>query len=255
MSEEKYTKEKVLWSKKYTDKLMTFTITRPESYQFKPGQFSRIGLPEDSGFIWRAYSIASSVNENFLEYYVVLIENGSMSQRLSSIKDGDEILLDKTAFGFLLPERFESGKNLVMLATGSGIAPFLSQLKFLALWEQFDKVILVHSVSYQDELVSLALVNKLHDYPELSSVLTQLQFVPVVTRNEVDGAFKERVPALIVSGQLEERIGFKFTPEDTRFLICGNPKMVQDTFKSLLDRGFSMHRNHLPGQIIMENGF
>ncbi|MCV2503312.1 MAG: ferredoxin--NADP reductase [Neisseriaceae bacterium] len=255
MTEEKYSKEKVLWSKKYTDKLMAFAITRPENYQFKPGQFSRIGLPEDSGFIWRAYSIASSQNEDFLEYYVVLIEEGAMSQRLSQIKEGDEVLLDKTAFGFLLPERFESGKNLVMLATGSGIAPFLSQLKLAALWEQFDKIVLVHSVSYQDELISSELVNKLHDYPELASVLTRLQFVPVVTRNEVEGAFKERVPALITSGQLEQKIGFEFTPEDTRFLICGNPKMVQDTFKSLLDRGFAMHRNRLPGQIIMENGF
>ena len=46
-----------------------------------------------------------------------------------------------------------------------------------------------------------------------------------------------------------------FTPENSRFMICGNPEMVKDTFKTLLDMGFAMHRNKVPGQIMMENGF
>lgn len=255
MSTEKYTIEKVLWSKKYTNKLMSFAISRPENYQFIPGQFSRIGMFEDSGFIWRAYSITSHQNENSLEYLVLLIEEGPMSQRLFNIRADEEILLDKTAFGFFTPERFESGKNLIMLATGSGIAPFLSQLKSISLWVRFEKIALVHSVSYQDELISYTLLEQLKSYLELDHLIKRLQFVPVVTKEERLGAFRERIPQLITSGQLEQKLGFKFTPEETRFLICGNPQMVQASFKSLLDRDFVMHRNHLPGQIIMENGF
>ena len=123
---EKFTEETVLWVKRHTDKLMTFAITRPEGYRFSAGQFSRLGFRDGEGFIWRAYSIVSAEYDDTLEYFVVLIEDGPISAKFALLQEQDTILLDKTATGFLLPERFADGRDLVMLCTGSGIAPFLS---------------------------------------------------------------------------------------------------------------------------------
>ncbi|MDN8580719.1 ferredoxin--NADP reductase, partial [Eikenella corrodens] len=116
----KYTEETVLWVKRHTPKLMSFAISRPEEYRFAAGQFSRLGFPEGSGFIWRAYSVVSAEYDDTLEYFAVLIEDGPMSARFEQMEAGNTILLDKTATGFLLPERFPDGSDLIMLSTGSG---------------------------------------------------------------------------------------------------------------------------------------
>ena len=77
----------------------------------------------------------------------------------------------------------------------------------------------------------------------------------MVTREASAGALNARIPALLTDGSLANALGWTFSPEHTRFLICGNPAMVQDTFQALLKMGYAMHRNRIPGQIIMENGF
>ena len=123
----KYTEETVLWVKRHTPKLMSFAISRPEEYRFAAGQFSRLGFPEGSGFIWRAYSVVSAEYDATLESFAVLIEDGPMSARFEQLEAGSTILLDKTATGFLLPERFPDGSDLIMLSTGSGIAPRLGR--------------------------------------------------------------------------------------------------------------------------------
>ena len=231
--EAKFTEEKVLWIKHHTPKLMTFAISRPESYRFSAGQFSRLGFRDGEGFIWRAYSVVSAEYADTLEYFAVLIEGGPMSARFAAMKEGDTILLDKTATGFLLPERFPDGKDLVMLCTGSGIAPFLSIIEQPEIWQRFDRLILAHSVSFADELIFRRRVEALKDHP-LSG---------------------KRIPDLLKDGSLEAYVGFKFTKADTRFMVCGNPAMVKDTFQALMDLGFAMHRNRIPGEIMMENGF
>jgi ferredoxin/flavodoxin---NADP+ reductase len=254
-AEAKFTEETVLWVKQHTPKLLTFAITRPEAYRFSAGQFSRLGFRDGAGFIWRAYSIVSAEYAETLEFFVVLIEEGSMSARLAQLQAGDHILLDKTAFGFLLPGRFTDGDQLVMLSTGSGIAPFLSMLQQPAVWERFQHIGLVHSVSQADELIFSRYINDLIHHPLIGEYTGKLSYQPVVTRESVTGALNQRLPQLLQNGTLATALGLTFTPAQTRFMLCGNPAMVADTFKALLDMGYSMHRNRTPGQIIMENGF
>lgn len=251
----KYTEETVLWVKQHTPKLMTFAISRPPGYRFSAGQFSRLGFRDGAGFIWRAYSVVSAEYEDTLEYFVVLVENGPMSGRLAALKPGESLLLDKTATGFLLPERFADGHDLVMLCTGSGIAPFLSILQQPAVWQRFDRLALVHSVSFADELIFNARVAALQHHALVGGHAHQLAFQTVVTRGQSSTALNQRLPELIQNGCLAAALRMDFTPQRTRFMICGNPAMVKDTFKSLLDLGFIMHRNKVPGQIMMENGF
>lgn len=254
--EAKYTTEKVLWVKRHTPKLMSFAITRPEGYRFTAGQFSRLGFPAGEGFLWRAYSVISAEYADYLEYYAVLIENGPMSGKLAILKESDEILLDKQSTGFLLPERFVGGKDLVMLATGSGIAPFLSMLEQPELWQRFEHVTLVHSVSFARELVFKERLENLKDHPLVGEYYAKFSFVPVTTREANIGMLSnQRIPALLKEGVVEQYIGLPFNREDTRFMVCGNPSMVKDTFQVLMDLGYTMHRNREPGQIMMENGF
>lgn len=254
-AEAKFTEETVLWVKQHTPKLLTFAITRPEAYRFSAGQFSRLGFRDGAGFIWRAYSVVSAEYADTLEYFVVLIEGGPMSARLAQLQAGDSILLDKTAFGFFLPGRFTDGEQLIMLSTGSGIAPFLSMLQQPAVWERFRHIGLVHSVSHANELIFSQHINELIHHPLIGEYTDQLTYQPVVTREPTAGALSQRLPQLLQNGTLAEGLGLNFNPEQTRFMLCGNPAMVTDTFQTLLDVGYSMHRNRVPGQIIMENGF
>ena len=180
--EAKFTEEKVLWIKHHTPKLMTFAISRPESYRFSAGQFSRLGFRDGEGFIWRAYSVVSAEYADTLEYFAVLIEGGPMSARFAAMKEGDTILLDKTATGFLLPERFPDGKDLVMLCTGSGIAPFLSIIEQPEIWQRFDRLILAHSVSFADELIFRRRVEALKDHPLIGEYFHKFRFVPITIR-------------------------------------------------------------------------
>ena len=252
--EAKYTEETVLWVKHHTDKLMTFAITRPEAYRFSAGQFSRLGFRDGEGFIWRAYSVVSAEYADDLEYFAVLIPGGPMSTKLAELKAGDTVLLDKNATGFLLPERFVDGKDLIMLCTGSGIAPFLSILEQPEIWQRFERLALVHSVSYADELIFNERIAQLSEHPLIGEYTDRLHFIPVLTR-ETGGRLNRRLPELLKSGELSAALEIPFTPADTRFMICGNPAMVKDTFQAPLDMGFAMHRNRIPGQIMMENGF
>lgn len=254
--EAKYTEETVLWVKHHTPKLITFAISRPESYRFSAGQFSRLGFRDGEGFIWRAYSVVSAEYAEYLEYFAVLITDGPMSAKFAAMQAGDTMLLDKTATGFLLPERFPDGKDLVMLCTGSGIAPFLSILEQPAIWERFDRLALVHSVSHADELIFNRRIADLAEHPLIDTYFHKLRFQPVLTREQnAEALCGERLPALLRNGRLSAALDMPFNQNDTRFMLCGNPAMVKDTFQALLEMGFTMHRNKIPGHILMENGF
>lgn len=252
MAEEtNHTMEEVLEVKRHTGKLMSFTITRPESFRFQAGQFARLG----KGEVWRAYSIVSPEYEDTLEFFVVLISEGPMSQEFDKMKVGDKIALAKLSTGFLLPGRFPDGDNLVMLSTGSGIAPFISQIQDPKLFERFKKVALVHSVSHADELVFADFFKNFKNHPLAGSHAGDLTYIPIVTREKVDGALNKRIPAALKDGDLQSLLPFEFEPGNTRVMVCGNPDMVMDTLEALRELGFKPHRNKVPGQIIMENGF
>lgn len=251
---EKFTEETVLWVKRHSPKHLTFAISRPDAYRFSAGQFSRLGVREGEGFLWRAYSVISAEYADTLEYFVVLIDDGPMSAHLARLQAGDTLLLDKTAQGFFLPGRFPDGRDLIMLSTGSGIAPFLSLLQQPEIWQRFETLALAHSVSYQNELVFNDWINALAEHPLVGEYADKLRFVAVTTRENGDG-LHVRLPESIADGTLSQAFALPFSPPHSRFMLCGNPQMVQDTFKALLEQGFAMHRNRIPGQIMMENGF
>lgn len=255
MNNEKFSQQTVLWVKRHSDKQMTFAISRPAAYRFAAGQFSRLGFQDKDGFIWRAYSIMSPEYADTLEYFAILIQGGEMSEYLCHLKTGDAVLLDNNATGFFLPQRFVDGKQLVMLSTGSGIAPFLSHIRQPEIRGRFEKMVLVHSVSYADDLIfSGSLKNGLADDPLVGEYHQQFQYIPITTR-ETGNDLQKRIPELLKNKQLENACGFEWTKQDTRFMVCGNPQMVEDTLQALKELGYTMHRNRQKGEVIVENGF
>lgn len=254
MNNDKFSEQTVLWVKRHSNKLMTFSITRPTAYRFAAGQFSRLGVRCRNGFVWRAYSIMSPEYAETLDYFAVLIPDGEMSEYLCKLKQGDTVLLDNNATGFFLPQRFIDGKQLVMLSTGSGIAPFLSHIRQPEIRGHFEKMVLTHSVSFANDLIFSGSLKDLANDPLVGEFQQQLQYIPITTRETGDG-LHARIPELLKNGTLEKACGFEFTQQDTRFMICGNPQMVEDTMHALKELGYTMHRNRQAGQIIVENGF
>ncbi len=248
----KFTEEPVVWLHRWNDGLMSFRVRRDPAYAFTPGQFARIGLRKaDGSVIWRAYSIVSAPDEPFLEFFLVVVPTGEFSSRVAQLAVGDVMLVEKHAQGFLTADRFKGGRDLWLLATGTGLAPYISMLRDQVVWRQFANIVVVVSVrehrdlGYLEELQSLAA----QDAPARA----KLVFIKTLTREKSADTLPGRIPALIESGELEQAAGLPLSDEHSRFMLCGNPAMVETMRALLKARGFRMNRRLEPGHIIVEN--
>lgn len=261
---DKYSRETITGIRTWVPgKLFSFTCTRPTGFRFTAGQFARLGventlhLPNELDMVWRAYSMVSSPYDEHLEFFSIVVPGGAFTTHLSQLKVGDPIYVDKTNFGFLTTARFESGRDLWLLGSGTGLAPFISILHDPATWDQFNNVILVHSARTADELVYQDLIHGLSKHPLMLELVEDLpsrfQYIPVVTREKVEGTFDQRITHLLTDGQLEAKSRLRFSQEHSRFMICGNPDMVTDIRNTLKTLGFGPARRNKPGEIAVEN--
>lgn len=244
---EKWTEQRVLDIRPWAPGLFSFYTSRASDFSFSPGQFARLGLADAKGEILaRAYSIVSAPVQRFLEFYAVLIPGGDFSECLERLRPGQSVRVDRDSYGFLTADSFADGTDLWLLASGTGLAPFVSMLRDGRLWQRFPKVIAVHSVrtkaelAYRDELEALC-----RRYP--------LRYLPVTTREKTAGALDARIPRLIEDGRLEAAAGTGLAAERSRLMICGNPQMCADMRQLLNARGFRVNRRLKPGQMIFEN--
>ena len=214
----------------WTDAYFTFTCTRDDSLRFENGQFVMIGLMVDGKPLLRAYSVASANWEEHLEFFSIKVPDGPLTSRLQHLKVGDEILVSKKPTGTLILGDLNPGKHLYLLSTGTGIAPFLSVTKDPEVYEQFEKVILVHGVRYQKDLAYYdRFTRELPEHEYLGEMVRdKLIYYPVVSREP----FKHqgRLTDLMKSGKLFEDIGLPpMNPQDDRAMICGSMSMNRDT--------------------------
>jgi ferredoxin--NADP+ reductase len=253
-SPDKYTIETLTHVKPWTESLFSFRTTRDRGYRFVPGQFARLGVRAPEGdVVWRAYSIASSPYDEHLEFFSVVVPGGAFTSRLSKLREGDEILVERKSYGFLTTDRFEAGRDLWMLATGTGLAPFLSILHDLATWESYDNLVLVQSVRPQPELAYEDLIRGFESSEYYAELAHKLRYARIVTREPVPGTLRDRVTKLLANGVLEENIGLRLDHERSRIMLCGNPEMVEDSRKLLIERGFRLSRRGEPGHLAVEN--
>ncbi|MFW1761314.1 ferredoxin--NADP reductase [Acinetobacter calcoaceticus] len=251
MSIEKFSVEKVLSVHRWTPTLFSFTMTRPAHFKFTAGQFARIGLKVGEELVVRAYSVVSSPFDETLEFFSIVVPDGAFTSNLQHLKVGDELYLEKIPYGYLTLARYQQPlpHDLWLLATGTGLAPFLSMLQDFDTWSKYQKINLVYSVRTAAEL---AYVNRIQEIAEtFGEGHVGFKFISIITRDP-SAQLHNRLPVLIENGELEKVAGIELSPATSHVMLCGNPEMVDDTKEALKRRGLTMNRRG-EGNIAVEN--
>lgn len=259
--------ETVLDVRHWTDDYFSFTTTRDDGFRFDNGQFVMIGLqveqPDGSRRpLLRAYSIASANWEEQLEFFSIKVPEGPLTSRLCHIKPGDQVLIGRKPTGTLLTHDLHPGRNLYLLGTGTGFAPWLGVIKDPATYERFDRVILAHGVRHARDLAYRDyIVNELPRHEFLGEqIAAQLRYYPAVSREDFvfEGRDQRgRLTEMMDSGRMMQQLGIEpLDPRHDRAMICGSPQMLAD-FRALLDaRGFSAApRIGVAGDYVYERAF
>ncbi|MGZ5787670.1 MAG: ferredoxin--NADP reductase [Ramlibacter sp.] len=247
---------KVLTVRHWTDRLFSFTTTRDPGFRYQSGQFTMIGLVVDGRPLLRAYSMVSPHYEETLEFLSIKVQDGPLTSRLQHIQPGETIVVGRKASGTLLTQNLMPGKHLYLLGTGTGLAPFMSVARDPEVYEQFEKVVLVHGCRQISELAYADLITA--ELPKSEwlgeQVTRQLIYYPTVTRESF--RHQGRIPTLLETGRLCHDIGLPpIDPAHDRFMLCGSPAMLKDT-RELLDKlGLAEGNMSHPGHYVIERAF
>jgi ferredoxin--NADP+ reductase len=240
----------------WTDRLFSFTTTRDASFRYQSGQFTMIGLPVDGRPLLRAYSMVSPHYEETLEFLSIKVADGPLTSRLQHVQPGEKILVGRKASGTLLLQNLLPGRVLWLLATGTGLAPFMSVIRDPDVYERFERVVLVHGCRQVAELAYEHLITH-----ELSSneyygeqAARQLLYYPTVTREEF--RHQGRIPTLLETGRISHDLGLPaLAPEQDRFMLCGSPGMLKDTRAVLEKLGLAEGNMSHAGHYVIERAF
>jgi ferredoxin--NADP+ reductase len=242
-----------------TPDLLILRIT-PDSGvpDFKPGQYVALGLPssaarylgapperapqEGDKLIKRAYSIGSSPSQrDYLEFYIAVVPDGGLTSRLAALTEGDRLFAQPKVTGTFTLDGVAPDRNLILVSTGTGLAPFMAMIRTNDVWSAGRDITVVHGVRYPSDF---AYADELSGYQEARG----LRYLPIASRSgiEYSGA-KGRVQALFEGGVLK--------PEPSRdsVFLCGNPAMIEDLERYLTqERGFTVHSKKTPGDLHIE---
>src|SRR5215208_372760 len=249
-------REKVLSVRHWTDTLFSFTATRDSGFRFQNGQFAMIGLEVEGRPLLRAYSMASANHEDELEFFSIKVADGPLTSKLQRIQQGDTILVGRKATGTLIADNLIPGKRLLLLSTGTGLAPFSSLVKDPDVYERFDTIVLVHGCRHVSELAyGEKLVAKLREDELFGPLLSEkLLYYPTVTREPFRN--RGRITDLITSAQLFNDL--HQPPLDIatdRIMMCGSPAMLEELRQLFESRDFLEGSNSEPGHFVIEKAF
>ncbi len=235
---------------------------------FISGQFTALALPasakrtpdateereqlDPDKMIKRVYSIASSSkSKQFIEFYISLVRSGALTPRLFALEIGDRIELGTKMTGMFTLEQVPENNSIVLIATGTGVAPYVSMLRSNILGGGTRKIAVIHGAAnswdlgYSSELMLLE---------SLSDRFTYLPTIIDVEKEHVPwGGDTRFVQDMWADGVVEKAWGFKPMPDNAHVFLCGNPKMVESMFEILAKDGFTEHKRKSPGQIHVES--
>ena len=237
---------KVIENRHWTPHLFSLRVEAPR-LAFEAGQFVRIGLDVGGERVARPFSFVNAPDDPVQEYYGIVVPEGLLSPRLAELHPGDTLWVADNPSGFLVLSEVPDAEVLWLVATGTGLAPFLSILQGESAWTRYSRVVLVHAVRHANELVYEALLQRI-----AAERGPRFARVSMTSREAHAGALEGRIPAAIVDGRLEAAAGAPLDAGRAQVLLCGNPDMVRDTIAVLAARGLKKHRRRSPGQITTE---
>jgi ferredoxin--NADP+ reductase len=248
--------ETVLNVHHWTDTLFSFSCTRDPSFRFRSGQFSMIGLMVEGRPLLRAYSMVSANWEETLQFLSIKVADGPLTSRLQHIVAGDTVLIGRKPVGTLLTDSLMPGRNLYLLGTGTGIAPFMSLIKDPETYEPFERVILVHGCRTTSELAfQREIEHELRDHELLGEFVSEkLIYYPTVTRE----GFRNtgRITELVFSGKLTDDLGLEpVDREQDRIMLCGSPGLLADFTAFFREHGWEEGTNTSRGAYVVEKAF
>lgn len=227
-----------------------------EVNDFEPGQFTNLALmpppqvlaadaalaeqgerrrPGRVKLVRRAYSIASPPREKrWLEFYIVAVDEGALTPRVFDLRVGDRLFMDTKIKGHFTIKDVPDGRNLVTVATGTGLAPFLSMYQqYKDTPGRFNRFVFIHGVRVEEDLGYRAILEQLaKDDP-------RVVYLPAVSRAPADSAFagyRGRVTSLFADGTYERATGKKLDPATDHVFLCGNPAMIDQLEQELVER-------------------
>ena len=237
----------VVDNRHWTESLFTLRL-EGAALAFEAGQFVRIALDIDGERVARAFSMVNAPGEPLLEFYGIVVPEGPLSPRLARLAPGERLFVASNPAGFLVLSELPEAETLWLMATGTGIAPFVSMLRAGTPWQRFENVVLVHAVRQVQELVYRDDVERAR-----AKHAARFRYVPIVSREDAPHALRGRIPALLRDARLEAAAGLKLAPADSQVMLCGNPDMLKDTNAALAERGLRKNRRRSPGQITVES--
>ena len=237
-------KERVTWVHHWGDKTFSFRTTRNRAFRFNAGEFAMIGLEAEGKKILRAYSVASAPWEEHTEWLSVKVQDGELTSRLQHLKIGDEVIMMPKCTGTLRNEALKPGGTLWMLATGTGLAPFMSLIRDIDTLEQWNKINIVHSVRERHELAYYEQLNTNFDGTDIYEMVAKvLTYRPIVT-----GEGEERITDKL----WRERLPVK---AHDKVMICGNMRFNEDMIKWCEYMGMKEGTLKNPGEYVIERAF
>jgi len=249
--------EKVLHVHHWNDTLFSFRTTRAPGLRFRNGHFVMLGLPVEGKPLMRAYSVASANHDEHLEFFSIKVPDGPLTSRLQHLKPGDEVMVGRKPVGSLVLDDLRPGRNVYLLSTGTGLAPFMSIIRDPETYERFEKVVLIHGVRWVSELAYADLITQQLPEDEFlgEMVKDKLVYYPTVTREPFRN--QGRLTEVIESGRLFADTGLPpLDPALDRAMICGSAAMLKDTSAMLDARGFQISpRQGEQGDYVIERAF
>lgn len=233
--------------KRWTDRLFSLRVDA-DVEPFKAGQYNRLRLFVGGEWVARPYSYVNPPDVRPLEFHLVAVPEGPLTSRLLHLMPGDVVELMPRSTGLFTLDQLPDARDLWLLATGTGLGPFLSILGTEEPWRRFENIRLVHSVRQGAEL---SYRDRIRTFAERDP--QRFHYQPVVTREALEGIPQTRIPVALEDGGLEALCGLEIDARHSQVMICGNPDMVRDTQAQLKARGMQRNRRGHPGQITVEN--
>lgn len=244
-----FTTGKVLSNTALTERLYSLRIAM-NAQPFKAGQFVRLQLSVEGEDIAKSYSLVNAPDDPVTEIFFNTVPNGRLSNALAALQEGDELAVSQPANGFFTLEETPGKPELWMMATGTGLGPYLSMLRTELIWERFERVVLVHGVAKREELVYKAVIDQASTHHS-----DQFQYLSCVTQETNPQGIEGRITHALSSGQLEQQTGLTISADNSAIMLCGNHAMIDDMKALLNERGMKKHLRHKAGNIVTEQYF